>query len=106
MRARHETAKNLAEQIIDLARTGSDPELLFIADWTLGITFVHLGEFERAREHLDRVISVYDDGRHRDLTYLYGQNPGVTCMIYSAFAMWFLGYPDQADERSQMAMAG
>ncbi|MGB3713725.1 MAG: AAA family ATPase [Candidatus Promineifilaceae bacterium] len=104
VRARHQTAEQLAEQIFDLAQAGSDPDLLLVADWTLGITSVHLGEFERAREHLDRVISEYDADRHRDLTYLYGQNPGVTCLIYSAFTMWFLGFPDQANERSQMAL--
>lgn len=95
---------NLAEQIIDLARKGSDPELRLVADWTVGITSVHLGEFERAREHLDRVVSLYDAELHRDLTYLFGQNPGVTCLIYSAFTLWFLGYPDLADERCQAAL--
>jgi DNA-binding SARP family transcriptional activator/predicted ATPase len=104
VRARYEIAEQLAEQILELSQAGSDPDLLLVADWTLGITSVHLGEFERARKHLDGVLSVYDAARHGDLTYIYGQNPGVTCMIYSAFALWFLGYPDQASERSQMAL--
>jgi predicted ATPase len=31
---------------------------------------------------------------------MYGQDPGVTCLSYAAFALWYLGYPTQALHRS------
>ena len=35
---------------------------------------------------------------------VYGQDPGVACLSYAAWALWFLGYPDQALKRSHEAL--
>src|SRR5207249_7272003 len=29
----------------------------------------------------------------------YGQDPGMTCLIYAAWILWLRGYPDQAMDR-------
>lgn len=36
---------------------------------------------------------------------MYGQNPGVTCLIYLALNLWVLGYPDQAQMRCAEAIS-
>jgi predicted ATPase len=51
------------------------------------------------------VIAFYDLQQHRSLAFLYGQDPGVSCLSWSAWALWFLGYPAQALKRSQEALA-
>ncbi|NIO70308.1 MAG: hypothetical protein GTN71_15100, partial [Anaerolineae bacterium] len=51
------------------------------------------------------MIAFYDLQQHRSLAFLYGQDPGVSCLSWSAWALWFLGYPDQALKRSQEALA-
>src|SRR4029453_19622545 len=33
------------------------------------------------------------------------QNPGVACRSYAALALWWLGYPEQALQRSREALA-
>jgi adenylate cyclase len=104
VRADYGTARTLAEQISELAQSEPDPTHLLIANWTLGITNVHLAEFTRAREQLEQAIERYDPGRQEQLTYLYGQNPGVTCLLYLAITLWFLGYPDQARDMCHMAL--
>ncbi|HET6443147.1 MAG TPA: AAA family ATPase [candidate division Zixibacteria bacterium] len=104
VRANFGTAHQLASQIFELAQSVADPELLLVGDWTLGITLVHLGEFSAAREHLDQAVDRFHPERHQPLTYLYGQNPGVTCLIYSAFALSFLGYPMEAREKCFLAV--
>ncbi|MGD2159459.1 MAG: hypothetical protein PVG32_21460, partial [Anaerolineales bacterium] len=104
VRAKYAAARDLAEQIHALARSNQDPNLMLVAHWTLGITLVHLGEFLSALEQLDRAVEAYDSKAHHHLTYLYGQNPGVTCLTYSAYTLWFLGFPDQALQRSQQAL--
>ena len=38
------------------------------------------------------------------MSSLYGYDPGVMCLSYAAWALWFLGYPDQALKRSQEAL--
>ena len=41
----------------------------------------------------------------RSLAFLYAQDVGVSSLSYAAWAMWFLGYPDQAARYSQEALA-
>ena len=68
------------------------------------ITFLHLGEFARAREHFEKALSLYDPERHRDDAFFYSQNPGVAMRCYAAWALWFLGQPDQALNRIKEAL--
>ena len=49
-------------------------------------------------------IALYDPQQQRSLAFVYGHDPGVTCLSYAALALWFLGYPDQAQQRSHEAL--
>lgn len=97
-------AADLAEQILELAQKNADTDLLLVGNWTLGITQVHLGHIKKAAEKLEQAINLYDPARHYPLTYQYGQNPAVTCLVYSAICLYLQGYPDQALARCQRAM--
>lgn len=105
VRGKHLKVYEMAKQILALAESGDDPNLLLVANWMLGLTHTHLGEFSLAREHLEFVLSQYDFKQDDSLTYLYGQNPGVTCMNYLAFVLWILGYPDQGLEKCNEAIS-
>jgi hypothetical protein len=43
-------------------------------------------------------MALYDVQHHRSHTVLYGQDSGVVCRSFVAWALWLLGYPDQAKE--------
>jgi predicted ATPase/DNA-binding SARP family transcriptional activator len=105
VKANHVIARQFAGQIFELAQANHDSDLLLAGYWTLGITLVHLGELVKACDLLDQALQNYHPERHQQLTYLYGQNPAVTCAVYSAFALWFRGYPNQALARSQQALS-
>jgi len=47
----------------------------------------------------------YDPHQHRSHLALYGHDPGVLCLSYAARALWLLGYPDQALQRSHEVLA-
>ena len=49
-------------------------------------------------------ITLYDRQQHQTLTSLYGKDLGVACRYWSALALWFLGYPDQALQRMHEAL--
>src|SRR4029450_13873520 len=36
--------------------------------------------------------------------FLYGTDPAIICLSYAAWALWLLGYPDQARRRSAEAL--
>jgi predicted ATPase len=63
------------------------------------------GEFVLARKHLEQAIALYGDRQqYRSYAFFYGQDLGVTCLSYTAWALWYLGYPDQALKRVHEAL--
>jgi predicted ATPase len=104
VRGEHQTARELAEQFLSLARSVQDPELLLWAHYGLGATLTWLGEFTLALEHVRQSSALYDPQHHRSHALLYGQHPGVACLGFTAWGLWFLGYPDQALKKSREAL--
>jgi DNA-binding NtrC family response regulator/predicted ATPase len=101
LRATLQTAYELGEQLLTLAQRLEDPAFLVEAHRALGTTLFLLGEFASARAHLEQGVALYDPQRHHSLAFVYGRDPRVTCLSYGAQALWFLGYPEQALQRSQ-----
>ncbi len=104
VRGKHLQSQQMAKQIMLLAEQGEDPNLPLLAFWMLGITHTHLAEFSAGRDHLKNAIELYDSKQDDSLTYLFGQNPKVTCLIYLALNLWMLGNLDQALARSVEAI--
>ena len=102
VRAELKTARELAEQLLSLAQNVHNPVFLVQAHNILGMTLFFLGEFAQAREHLEEGIALYDPEQFRSLRH--ANDPKVTCLSYAACALWFLGYPDQAQQRSHDAL--
>jgi TOMM system kinase/cyclase fusion protein len=99
------TAREMAEELLRLASDSGDRGLLVVAQNALGETLTYLGEFRLAHEHLERGIALYDPEQHRNLAYLHGgYDAGVICRAWNAFALWCLGYPEQALARCNEAL--
>jgi predicted ATPase len=65
---------------------------------------LYFGKFASARAPLEQGIALYDPQHHRFHAFLYGQDPGMFCLSYAAWTLWFLGYPDQALKKSHEAL--
>ncbi|HEY7545954.1 MAG TPA: AAA family ATPase, partial [Blastocatellia bacterium] len=105
IRAELKTARELAEQLLRIAHSEGEADLLVEAHWMLGCTFVNLGEFAAASEHLDRGLALYKPAEQQSLLFLYGHDPGVACRCFGAWADWSLGFADRAIERMDQAIA-
>ncbi|TDF67152.1 adenylate/guanylate cyclase domain-containing protein [Cupriavidus sp. L7L] len=105
VRAELRTARELAGQLLDLAETAQDPDLLIQARRALGANLFYLGELVPARERLEQAMALYDPRQHQSHAFLYGLEPGVQGLALIAMDLWLLGYPDQACTRSQEALA-
>jgi predicted ATPase len=101
-RAEHKTTRELAEQCLSLAQNTHNPTFLMWAHYALGQTLFYLEEFAQAREHLEAGIALYDPQQHRSYGAVF--DPKVGCLSFAAWALWFLGYPDQALQRSHAAL--
>jgi DNA-binding SARP family transcriptional activator len=104
VRGELQTARELGEQLLDLAQSQRDPVLLVGAHRALGNTLYYLGEFRAAQAHFEQGLSFYDPQHHRLYVLLYGQDEGIGCLSYMAWTLWHLGYPDQALNKSQEAL--
>jgi predicted ATPase len=107
------TARELAEQLLRRTRSAHDSTLLLYSRYALGNTSFWMGEFvssrehlESAMDHLESAITLHDPERHRPLTFRYFPvDARVMCLSYTAWTLWHLGYPDQALNTVNEALA-
>ncbi len=103
-RGSFDTARELADQLLRLAR--QDDALLLQAYHALGNTLFWCGEFHAAQEVMDQAIALYSAEQHREQAFRYGgHDPAVCCLGHGAVALWARGYPVQALQQSQHAVA-
>jgi predicted ATPase len=98
------TAREIAEELLRLGERQRYPGLAMRGHWALEITFLHLGDFALAVEHFEKAVALYDTKRHLDDVFRYAQNPGVAMRCFAAWALWFLGRPDQSLIRMHEAL--
>jgi len=104
VRAELQTAHALGEQLLTLAQQVQDSRMLVAAHRALGGILYHLGAVAAAHTHFAQGIALYDPQQHRAAAFLYGEDSGVLCCSFAAWALWYLGYPDQGLARSQEAV--
>jgi DNA-binding winged helix-turn-helix (wHTH) protein/predicted ATPase len=90
-------ARQLAEQLLSLARREQDSLRLLEAHHTLWAILLDMGELPSTKRHAEQGFGLYDRVRHGQVGSIYGgHDPGVCSQIHAAKALWLLGYPDQA----------
>jgi class 3 adenylate cyclase/predicted ATPase len=105
VRAQHTSAFTLGEQVHQLGAATNDDGLLLQGNMELGWLYFFQGELEQAREHLERVLALYDHERHSSHAFIYGDNPATSARSALASVLWLLGYPDQALRCSEENLA-
>ena len=105
IRAEHQTAHTLGEQLLTLAQQVQDSAMLVAAHAALGRTLYNLGTTAEAHTHFTQGLALYDPQQHRASVFLYGEDVGVTSLSRVSWTLWYLGYPDQGLAQSQAAMA-
>lgn len=105
VRAELPLALELAQELMDAAQRLAQISFLLEAHQALGVTQFYRGELATAQTHLDEVIAQYDPQQHQLHASFGGADLGVTCLCHAALALWLTGYPDQAVQRSEQAIA-
>jgi predicted ATPase/class 3 adenylate cyclase len=105
VRAQHTTAIALGEQVLQLGVATSDDGLLLQGNMEVGWSHFFLGELEQAREHLERVLALYDPKRHSSHAFTYGDDPAVSARSNLAQVLWLLGHVDQSLRYSEENLA-
>jgi class 3 adenylate cyclase/predicted ATPase len=109
VRGDFQRAHDLAEQLVGLAEEQGEPLRRALARRARGATLFVLGRFAHATAALNEGIAIEDaveaGDDHRAHLLLYTERPSVVCRLYSAWVLWFLGFPDRALERVDSGLA-
>jgi len=90
-----QTAYALSEQLLTLAQQVQEPAMLIAAHRAVGMTLFYMGAVAAGHQHFAQGMALYDPLQHRAAAFLYGENAGVICHSFAAWALWYLGHPDQ-----------
>jgi len=105
-RGRHAAARPLAEELLAVAERLGDPTLRLEAHHAMSASTLWVGDPEATRRNGEHGVALYDREQHRSLAFLYGgHDPGVCCRMHAGLALWFLGFPGRALERSRTGLA-
>jgi tetratricopeptide (TPR) repeat protein len=88
--------RDLAAQFLTLAEKTRATGPLLMAHAIMGHTSLNGGDFNKAREHYDKGIALYDPSEHRPLATRFGQDIQVAILSYRSLALWLLGFPEAA----------
>lgn len=103
-RAKHATALELGELLLDLATEAGDASLLIEAHQAVGSSYFYMGNLSRAKQHLELALELYHADTHDDLRFLYGQDPAVASESYLAVTTWCLGHRKQSADHADRAL--
>jgi tetratricopeptide (TPR) repeat protein len=107
VRGELQRAHDLAAQLVALADKQEEIRRA-LARRALGATLFFLGRFADASRELnegiaiDDAVAAWENPAH---ILLYTDRAGVACRLYSAWALWFCGFPDAAVERMEAGLA-
>jgi DNA-binding winged helix-turn-helix (wHTH) protein/tetratricopeptide (TPR) repeat protein len=104
-RGQFRAARGIAEELLSLAQLHNDTALLVEAHRTMCSPSSHLGDPGTALAHAEKALALYRPTEHRALAWRHGQDPGVACLGSAAFALWHLGFADQALARVRQSVA-
>ncbi|MGH7560247.1 MAG: protein kinase domain-containing protein [Gemmatimonadales bacterium] len=105
LRAEYGVALDFAKQLFTFADRRRDRSLLLVAHDALGDTNLWMGELRAARRHLERGVALYDRERFESDASVFGYDSGMACLSFLSLTLWYLGFPDQARQRADEALA-
>ncbi len=100
-RAEFQTALELAEEMQDLSAAQDDADCRLRSHNAMGSTLCFMGQFTRAQDHLTHGMACEAPRQSRTPSPADATVPQVANFAYASWALWYLGYPDQALSVSQ-----
>ena len=105
LRAELQSAHELGQQLLQFAERKQDPAWLIEVHLVLGSILLWRGDPLSGKTHLEQGIALYKRQAQHPHPFVYGPDPGVASYANLSYALWLLGYPDQARHKSQEALA-
>jgi len=94
----------IAAQLLHLAEGLNDGALIMEAHRALGAALVVHGQYRAALKHLEEGSALYATYHDHRYSLFLGLDCKVICECFAARALWALGFPDSAAEKTKEAM--
>ena len=105
VRAEIDTALNVANHCLSMAKESGDQTQLMEAHRAMGNTLGNCGQFSKARHHLECCVSLYDKQKSSFYTIYYGFDSKAVSLSFLSEILWHLGFSQLAIDTSQRALA-
>jgi DNA-binding SARP family transcriptional activator len=105
VRAEIEVSRQLGQELLELGAGNPSAACSMAGEFVLGSSYFHLGDFERARLHMERAMEILPQLPEADVSLFAVAEVGTFCRAYLPHALWHLGYPDSASTTSEEALA-
>ncbi|WP_437311672.1 protein kinase domain-containing protein [Sorangium sp. So ce388] len=105
VRGDYALAEQHGEQLLALAESTGDTGIALGAHQALGATRFLRGRLGEAREHFNKVLSIYDPAHHLPLAFLFGHDAAAFSLSHLAWIAFHLGEPERAKASVDEAIA-
>jgi predicted ATPase len=98
-------AKELAEELVTIARELDDSDLLLEAYHAKVPMLLRTPDYAEMKQAAQEVIRLYNRERHRDHAYYFGGHDSRVCaQCFYGISLWGLGFPNQAQQMGRQAV--
>lgn len=101
LRAELDIARQLSDELLELARSWKDAGCIKEAHWAVGCTSLFRAELARGHEHFRKADELHDPVASAHHAKFTGQNSGATLGAHWGWLLWLYGRPDQALARGR-----
>src|SRR5262249_3282417 len=96
--------REMAELFLREAAARPDCPEAALAHRISGATCLHFGDFGAAHDHFQKTVELYDQTRHADFAYRFGNDPCAVAEVYDAISLWVFGRVDEALRLAERAL--
>jgi predicted ATPase len=98
-------AQTFGQQLLDRALCQPDPVLVYEGHTAVGVVDLYRGDLIAAKTHFEQSLELSATQPASTPIFAGGLYPGIARLVWLVRALWVLGYVDQAQQRSQDALA-
>jgi class 3 adenylate cyclase/predicted ATPase len=103
-RAEYPALRGISQELLRVGEQQQHVASQLVGNRSMGLCLFHLGEFLAAREHFERVLTLYVPEAHHTLASVAAFDMRAVALSYIALELFILGYTEQADTWSKQAL--
>ncbi|MBV8771373.1 MAG: adenylate cyclase, partial [Deltaproteobacteria bacterium] len=93
-----------ANTFLTLAQSQPATGPVLVGHRLLGTGMMMMGDYTNASGHLEKACQLYDPHEHQHLAVRYGQDIGVSALVYFGWSLWHQGQPEKSKSMIKSAV--